>query len=105
MEGRARTAQSFVWAASRDYWKGSDGPITLAGGSIMRSEVTARTPFPEQLPALPNAEFVDRLLALSDVRLSASTVSEIVRYVNGTSVWERNNALLLILLAPEMHLA
>jgi hypothetical protein len=34
-----------------------------------------------------------------------STVAEIVRYANGASVWERNNALLLVLLAPEMHLA
>ena len=94
-----------MWAASRDYWKGSDGPVTLAGGSIMRSEITARTPWPAQLPVLPNAEFVDRLLALSRLGFPASTVSEIVRYANGTTVWERNNALLLVLLAPEMHLA
>ena len=31
--------------------------------------------------------------------------SEIVRYANSATVWERNNALLLIMLAPEMHLA
>ena len=65
MEGRARTAQSFFWTSNRNYWSGDDGPITLAGGSIMRSEITARTPWPEQLPVLTNAAFVDRLLALT----------------------------------------
>jgi len=103
MEGRARTAQSFVWAASRNYWSGSDGPITLAGGSIMRSEITARTP--AQLPVLSNADFVDRLLELTFLELPQSTVDEIVRYANGATVWERNSALLLVLLAPEMQLA
>ena len=104
MEGRARTAQSFAWASSRDYWKGSDGPITLAGGSIMRSEITARTP-PAQLPTLSNDDLVARLLDLMRLRYSPAAVAEIVRYANGATVWERNNALLLIMLAPELHLA
>jgi hypothetical protein len=42
---------------------------------------------------------------LSRLGLPASTVAEIVRYADGATVWERNNALLLVLLAPEMHLA
>ncbi len=105
MEGRARTAQSFAWASSRNYWQGADGPITLAGGSIMRSEITARTPWPEQLPVLTNAALVDRLLDLMRIQLPPSTVAEIVRYANGASVWERNNAIVLLMLAPEMHLA
>jgi uncharacterized protein (DUF1800 family) len=105
MEGRARTAQSFFWASSRTYWTGADGPITLAGGSIMRSEITARTPWPAQLPVLTNVDFVNRLLQLTRLQLPASSVAEIVRYADGATVWERNNALLLVLLAPEMHLA
>jgi uncharacterized protein (DUF1800 family) len=105
MEGRARTAQSFVWASSRTYWNGDDGPITLAGGSIMRSEITARTPWPAQLPVLTNVDFVDRLLDLTQLELPQATVDEIVRYADGATVWERNSALLLVLLAPEMQLA
>ncbi len=104
MEGRARTAQSFAWASSRDYWNGADGPITLAGGSIMRSEITARTP-PAQLPTLSNDDLVARLLDLMRLRYSPAAVAEIVAYANGATVWERNNALLLIMLAPELHLA
>ncbi len=105
MEGRARAAQSFAWASSREYWKGDDGPITLAGGSIMRSEITARTPFPAQLPVLSNTALVARLLDLMRLQLSPTAAAEIVRYADGATVWERNNALLLIMLAPEMQMA
>jgi len=105
MEGRARTAQSIAWAAGRGYWNGDDGPITLAGGSIMRSEITARTPWPEQQPVLTNAALIDRLLDLMHLELPPATVAEIVRYADSATVWERNNALLLVMLAPEMQLA
>jgi uncharacterized protein (DUF1800 family) len=102
MEGRARTAQSMTWAASRNYWSGNDGPITLAGGSIMRSEITANT---NGRPVLSNAALVARFLELMRIQLSPAATAEIVRYADGTSVWERNNALLLIMLAPEMQMA
>ena len=105
MEGRARTAQNMTWAASRNYWNGADGPIALAGGSIMRSEVTARTPWPEQRPVLSNTALVARLLELMHLQLSPAATAEIVRYADGTTVWERNNALVLIMLAPEMQMA
>ena len=105
MEGRARTAQSFAWTSSRNYWVNPDGPLTLAGGSIMRSEITARTPWPAELPVLTGAALVDRLLGLMNLQLPPSTVAEIVRYANGASVSERHNAILLLMLAPEMHLA
>jgi uncharacterized protein (DUF1800 family) len=105
MEGRARVAQSLAWTASRTYWNGDDGPITLAGGTIMRSEITARTPWPAQQPVLSNAALIARFLELTRLRLSPTATAEIVAYAGGTSVWERNNALLLILLAPEMQMA
>jgi hypothetical protein len=105
MEGRARTAQHMNWSAARTYWKGDDGPITLAGGSILRSQITARAPWPEQRPVLSNAALVARLLELMRIQLSAAATAEIVRYADGATVWERNNALLLIMLAPEMQMA
>jgi uncharacterized protein (DUF1800 family) len=105
MEGRARTAQQMNWSAARNYWSGDDGPITLAGGSIMRSEITARTPWPDSQPVLSNAALVARLLELMRVQLSPAATAEIVRYADGATVWERNNALLLIMLAPEMQMA
>ena len=102
MEGRARTAQSFYWASSRNYWSGDDGPLSLAAGSIMRSEITARA---DGEPVLDDATFVQRLLELMHLEFPAPTVADIVGYANDTNVWERNNALLLIMLTPEMHLA
>jgi uncharacterized protein (DUF1800 family) len=106
MEGRARTAQSFAWASSRTYWQqGGGGQITLAGGSISNAEITARTPWPEQLPVISNADLVHRLSSLMQLQLPPSTVDEIIRYANGATVWERNNAIVLLMLAPEMHLA
>ena len=105
MEGRARTAQQMNWAAARNYWSGDDGPITLAGGSIMRSEITARTPWPDSQPVLSNAALVARLLELMRIQLSPAATAEIVRYADGATVWERNNAVLLIMLTPEMQMA
>ncbi len=105
LEGRARTAQQMAWRAQRNYWQTGDGPITLAGGSIMRSEITARTPWPEQAPVLSNEALVTRLLELMKLQLSPGAKSEIVRYGDSATVWERNNALLLIMLAPEMQMA
>lgn len=102
MGGRARTAQQMSWVAGRNYWTGNDGPITLAGGSIMRSEITARV---GQVPVLSSAALVARLLDLMRIQLSQAATAEIERYAEGATVWERNNALLLIMLAPEMHMA
>ena len=76
-----------------------------AGGSITNAEITARTPWPEQQPVLSNADLVARLLELMHLQLPTSTVDQIVAYADGATVWERNGALLLLLLAPEMHLA
>jgi uncharacterized protein (DUF1800 family) len=105
MGGRARTVQHMAWSASRDYWNGDDGPITLAGGSIMRSEITAHKGWPDYVPVLSNAEMVARLLDLMRLRLSPTATAEIVRYAEGVTVWERNNALGLIMLVPEMQMA
>jgi len=106
MEGRARAAQSFAWVSSRTYWQqGGTGTIDLAGGSITNAEITARTPWPDQQPVLSNADLVERLLDLMRLQLPAATVDQVVTYANGATVWERNAALLLLLLAPEMQLA
>jgi GH43 family beta-xylosidase len=39
------------------------------------------------------------------IELSPSSRAEILRYADSASVWERNDALVLLLLAPEMHVA
>jgi uncharacterized protein (DUF1800 family) len=103
MEGRARTAQSFNWAAMRTYWNaGGTGLIDLRYGDLTNAQVTART---GSLPTLSNAAFIDLLEAYMGIRLTAASKAELVRYANGASVWERNDALLLMMLAPELHVA
>jgi hypothetical protein len=74
----------------------------LAGGDITRAEITARS---GGLPVLSNSDLIDRLLTLMRLEFPSSTRSELIRYADGASVWERNDALLLVMLAPEMHLA
>ena len=103
MEGRARTAQSFVWAATRTYWQaGGGGVISLRHGSLTNTQVTART---AGVPTLSNAEYVGLLEEYMGLQLSETTRAEIVRYCDGATVWERNDAVMLIMLAPEMHVA
>jgi uncharacterized protein (DUF1800 family) len=104
MEGRARTAQQLAWAASRNYWQ-ANGYIKLARGTITRAAITARTPWPEEEPVLSDAAFVSRLVELMQLKLSPAAAAEIARYADGANVWERNNALLLIMLTPEMQMA
>lgn len=104
MEGRARTAQSFAWAASRTYWQsGGGGELQLGNGTISNAEITARTP--TGAPALSNADYLDRLQTLMDLHLDGSSRNEIVRYADAATVWERNDALFLMMIAPEMHIA
>jgi uncharacterized protein (DUF1800 family) len=101
MEGRARTAQSFAWASGRTYWD-EGGVLALADGNISRAEITANS---GGEPALSGSDYIDQLLTLMRLQFSASTRTEFIRYSDGASVWERNDALLLTMLAPEMNLA
>jgi uncharacterized protein (DUF1800 family) len=103
MEGRARTAQSFAWATMRTYWQtGGGGVISLRNGSLSNTEVTANS---GGIPTLSNVEYVALLETYMGIRLSDAARAEVVLYTNGTSVWERNDAVLLMMLAPEMHVA
>jgi uncharacterized protein (DUF1800 family) len=102
MEGRARTAQSFNWAATQTYWSGPTGLIDLRYGDLTNAQVTART---GSLPTLSNAAYIDLLESSMGIRLTATSKEALVRYATGASVWERNDALLLMMLVPELHVA
>ncbi|HSL74184.1 MAG TPA: DUF1800 family protein [Ilumatobacteraceae bacterium] len=103
MEGRARAAQHFFWNATRTYWQsGGAGVISLAHGQLTNQEVIANQ---AGVPTMSNATFIQRLEQYTGIRLADPSRAEILRYADGASVWERNDALLLVLLAPEMHVA
>ncbi len=105
-ENRARVVQGFVWASSRTYWQaGGTGVIALANGQISNNEITARGPYPQYVPVISAAALVDRFLQLTGLRVSTATYNEAVGFATRASVWERQDALLLLLLAPDMHVA
>jgi hypothetical protein len=103
MEGRARTAQSFNWAATRTYWNADGaGLIDLRYGDLTYAQVTARS---GNVPTLSNAAYIDLLETYMGIRLTAASKAELLRYANSVSVWERDDALLLMMLVPELHVA
>jgi uncharacterized protein (DUF1800 family) len=105
-ESRARGVQQFVWASSRTYWQtGGTGVISLANGQITNNEITARGPWPTFVPTISAQQLVDRFLLLTGLAVSTATYNELVSFATVASVWERQDALLLLLLAPDMHVA
>ncbi len=103
MEGRARTAQTFGWAATRTYWQaGGTGTISLRNGSLTNAQVTANV---AGVPTLTNANYIALLEQNMGIRLTDTSRAEVLRYANGASVWERNDAVVLMMLVPEMHVA
>lgn len=107
MEGRAYTAQSFRWVSGRTYWQ-TDGVLSFAGGDISRAEITANTYDPgtqTYIPDLSNVDLLDQMLDLMRISLPAATRDEILEFADASSVWERVDMLLLILLSPEMNMA
>jgi uncharacterized protein (DUF1800 family) len=103
MEGRARLAQTFAWACMRTYWQsGGAGVMSMRNGSLTNTQVTQNA---NGVPTLSNAAYIDLLEAYLGLRLTTATKAELVRYANGATVWERSDALFLMMNVPEMHLA
>ncbi len=101
MERRASIAQQFTWHVLDGYWD-EGGAIHLAGGELTRAAITARN---GATPVLSGSDYVDELLRLMDLRLSPPARSAIVAHADAESVWDRWDAVMLIMLAPEMHVA
>ena len=106
MEGRARVSQGFAWHAGRNYWRDDgSGYMQLRNGRVMQAELTERTPHPDRIPTLSDAEVVDKMLALMELRISAAGREHVIAHLGRGSVWDRNQALFAIYLLPELHLA
>ena len=105
MEARARIAQGFVWNAMRTYWADGGGVVRFRNGSMTRAEITATSGWPDYEPDLSDADLVDRMAQLMEVRLSPGSRQHLIDHVAAGDVWQRTDVILLILLAPELHLA
>ncbi len=101
MERRASIAQRFLYRMLDGYWD-EGGVVQMAGGSVSREDIIARV---DQVPVMSDAQVVDTFLSLMHLQLPEPTRSTIINHIAAGSVWNRTDALLLILLAPEMHVA
>ena len=98
MARRTETARQFVWRSMTGYW-GGDGLVHLRRGTISRTEIEETTYRDDPVGLL------DRMLALMDVRLSATSRQALVTLAEQSSRWERTDLLPLILIAPDFHVA
>ncbi|NQY56364.1 MAG: DUF1800 family protein [Ilumatobacteraceae bacterium] len=101
MERRANGVQSVAWATQRTYWD-DGGEMRLADGNISREELTARN---NGTPVMSSAQVIDRITDLCRLDISTALRSDLLAYLDSINVWERNNVLFLLLVAPEMQMA
>ncbi|MEO1057278.1 MAG: DUF1800 family protein [Actinomycetota bacterium] len=101
MERRARAVQSFAWATQRTYWD-DGGEMRLADGNISREELTARN---NGTPVMSSAQVIDRITDLCLLEISSGLRADLIAYLDSIPVWERNDVLFLLFVAPEMQLA
>ena len=96
MEARNQMAQGVMWAIGGSTWE-SDDYIDLPGGRITRSQMENES----------RVAWVDRLIAATQLDVRPATRTAAINHLNDPDVhwWQRLDALMLMLLAPEMHVA
>lgn len=96
MEARNRMVQGVMWSLTGPTWDDHDY-IDLPGGRVTRSQMENESP----------AAWVDRLIAATQLDVRAATRTAAIRHLEHADVnrWQRLDALMLLLLAPEMHVA
>ena len=106
-EARNRLAQGVYWNLHETYWRHpweqrDQNYLSLPGGRIRADEITGDWPNWGD-DGISDAELVNRLLGYMDLRVSPATRESLLRFCAGVEPHRRNNVLLLVLLAPEMH--
>ena len=71
-------------------------------GRLTQAELIDRSPWPDYIPSMTDAQVVDAFADLMELRLSSPTRRRIITHLAGGSVWDRLDAVLLVLLAPEL---
>ncbi len=99
LEARNRMAQGIQWELTRETWYVDNGVgyFDLPGGRITRDHMDDDT----------SAAFVDRLIAGLQMPVPAATRATTIAHLDDPAIrtWQRLDALLLLLLAPFMHIA
>jgi uncharacterized protein (DUF1800 family) len=101
MEHRARGGQ-YVFNQTIAGWGLPDAKVTLPGGEITKAEIWQTV---DGVRVLSDDDLVDRLLEYTDLVLSPAARAGVVAFSAASPVEHRIDALKLIMLAPELHLA
>lgn len=121
MEARNRMAQSCIWHIFEDYWEHPwqeryKNFVQIRGTKIYADEIIGpdgdpNNPGAPWHPRLSNPDLVDKFLAAMDLQFTAAGRQALIDFcashTSGSDPnWgERRNLPLLIMLAPEMHIA
>jgi uncharacterized protein (DUF1800 family) len=108
MGARQGIVQGCQWALTRDTWNGDQGYIQFGDDPthrLTRLEVHGR--WQDGTPPIPDEELVDRMILYMGLKPPTSTRNRILAHLADDEIktWMRLDALLLLLSAPEMHIA
>ena len=108
MGARQGIVQGCIWSLIRDTWDGDDGYIQFGddpANRLTRIEINGR--WQDGTEPIPDEEFVDRLVAYTGLVPPTATRDRILAHLANPAIepWMRLDALMLLLSAPEMHIA
>ncbi len=104
MEARARIAQNFAWNAHRNFWD-DGGYLQFRNGRLTRDELHASSGWPNYVPTMTSAQVIDNMADLMEITLASASRQQLIDHVEARPRGERSDALFLLLLAPELHVA
>jgi len=108
MGARQGIVQGCIWALTRDTWDGDDGYIQFGDNPAHRfTRVELNGRWQDGTEPIPDEEFVDRLFLYTGIVPTSGTRDRILAHLSHPSIesWMRLDALMLLLSAPEMHIA
>ena len=98
-DARVQAARMFMWNTLDGYWE-PGGAVQLAAGSIPRADIEASGGDPVARRAI-----LDQAVQLMQIEIGTTTRTALHRFADGAAWWELADALALIYLCPEMHVA
>ncbi len=108
MGARQQFVQGCIWALTRDTWDGDAGYIQFGSDPANRlTKIEIQGRWQTGTEPISDDEFVDRVIEYTGLRPAASTRARILAHLAHPDIpaWMRMDALLLLLSAPEMHIA
>ena len=118
MEARNRMVENCEWRLKEGTWDGDNGYVDLPGGRVVKQHLyfppghPGRQEYETDPQGRTGTQLVDRLLTVLRLPavgqpggLTTADRTRIAQHLDSIEWWMRFDAFLLILIAPEMHLA